>query len=173
LSLDSINFKRQDRLWKQNVGTKVELNKAKIKYDATQNRYNALKKKYSQTDQNLENNYKKALNLVANECTSLDDYIIRAEIDGKVYDIFKEVGEVINPQEKFAEIGDSHNYKIDIDIDEVEITKINLGDTVVISLEAYPGKVFMAKITKIYPKKNENTQTFKIESSFIKNPPKL
>jgi HlyD family secretion protein len=173
LSLDSINFKRQDRLWKQNVGTKVELNKAKIKYDATQNRYNALKKKYSQTDQNLENNYKKALNLVANERTSLDDYIIRAEIDGKVYDIFKEVGEVINPQEKFAEIGDSHNYKIDIDIDEVEITKINLGDTVVISLEAYPEKVFMAKITKIYPKKNENTQTFKIESSFIKNPPKL
>jgi multidrug efflux pump subunit AcrA (membrane-fusion protein) len=58
-------------------------------------------------------------------------------------------------------------------IDEVDITKIELNQVILITLDAYEKEVFEAKISKIYPTKNERTQTFKIEGVFTNRPKKL
>lgn len=173
LALDSINLNRQKHLWDQKIGAKIDLDRAEIKYETTLNQYRALQKKQAQTYLSLENNYRKALNMVDNERTSLNDFIVRSEITGTVYDVYKEPGELIGPQERFAEIGSTDSFLIDMNIDEIDITKINLGDTALITLEAYPDEVFKAQIARIYPKKEENTQTFFIEGFFLKAPPKL
>jgi multidrug efflux pump subunit AcrA (membrane-fusion protein) len=168
--LDSINFKRQERLWDQNIGAKIDLDQAKATYESSLNRYQSLKKNYQQNVQSLNNNYLKALNTVAAEELVLNDFTIRSAMDGKVYKVFKKVGELINTQEQFAEIGSADQFKLELDIDEVDITKIALGDTALISLEAYPNEAFKARLTKIYPKKEEITQVFKVECTFIELP---
>jgi len=173
LALDLLTFQRQERLWKQKIGTEMDFDKAKLKYQATANNQQSLKKKYKQTYQSLENNYKKAVNLVDNQRTSLDDYSIHSEIDGKIYQLFKEAGEIMSPQEKFAEIGSADNFKLEMEIDEVDIIKIKVADTAIITLEAYPKEFFQAKITKIQSKKNETTQTFTVEATFITPPKKI
>ncbi len=173
LALDSINFLRQERLWKQNIGSKVEYDNAKLAYEKAANKYSALKKRYAQTQINLANNYKKALNRLEQEESTLKDYTIESKIKGKVYQLFKEEGELIHPQEAFGEIGSTKSFKVEMDIDEVDITRIEIGDTCIIKLDAYPNQVFEAIIDKIYPKKDETTLTFKVESSFVENPPKL
>jgi multidrug efflux pump subunit AcrA (membrane-fusion protein) len=94
-------------------------------------------------------------------------------MDGKVYTLNKEVGELISPQEKIAEIGSSNRFIIEMDIDEVDIAKISLGDSVAITLEAYPGEVFLAKTSRIVPRKDELTQTFRVESVFLDEIEKL
>lgn len=173
LELDSVNFKRQENLWNQKIGTAIDYDRAKITYQASRNAYKLLKEKYDQTTINLRNSYQKAANRVNSERTSLKEYTVKSEIEGRVYNVFKEVGELLSQQEPFAEIGSIGQFKIKMDIDEVDITKINVGDKVVISLDAYPEEVFEALISKIHPKKDESTQTFKVESHFTQVPPKL
>lgn len=170
LLLDSTNFKRNERLRAQNASKQIDFERAKLSYESTLSRYSILKNKYAQTLNSLENSYQKARNLVKAERTQLGDFAIRAKMDGKVYSIQKEVGELISPQEKFAEIGSAERFVIEMDIDEVDITKISLGDTVSLFLEAYPNEVYLAKTSKISPKKDEITQTFRVESQFIQPP---
>lgn len=173
LTLDSTNLARQQRLWKQNIGKKIDLDRATRTYQATLSQLRVLEYSYSQTLSNLENNYKKAVNLLQTEREQVSDFTILAKMDGKVYQIHKEVGELLNPQEQFAEIGSADDFLVEMDIDEVDITSVSLGDTVVISLEAYPDEVFTAYIEKVSPMKDELTQTFRVESRFIHTPEKL
>ena len=49
-----------------------------------------------------------------------DDYIIKSEIDGVVYRINKEAGEVINTQEPVVIIG-TEEFIIELSIDELDI----------------------------------------------------
>lgn len=173
LVLDSTNFKRQERLWGQNIGKKIELERAKLAYEATKNQIGLLKQQYQQALTNLENNYKKAKSLTNRETSQLADHVTRSEIKGTVYAINKEVGEFIGTQESFGEIGTRERFLLEMDVDEVDVTKISLGDTVIVSMDAYPNDTFAAKTTKIYPKKNAQTQTFLVEAQFIVQPPKL
>lgn len=173
LTFDSLTFKRQENLWNQKVGTAIDYDRAKVTYQTSRNSYKTLLEKYEQTEVSLRNSLEKAANRVNSERTAIKEYIVKSKIDGQVYNIFKESGELLSQQEAFADIGSVNQFKINMDIDEIDITKINVGDNVVISLDAYPNDVFEAKITKIFPKKEASTQTFKVESHFVKVPPKL
>lgn len=173
LALDSTNLARQQRLWNQNIGKKIDLDRASRTYQATLSQLRVLEYNYSQSLRSLENNYRKAVSLVAAEREQVADFTIAAKMDGRVYRIHKEIGELISPQEQFAEIGSADHFLIEMDIDEVDITRISLGDTVVIALEAYPNEVFTAQVDKISPMKDELTQTFRVESQFIRTPAKL
>ncbi len=173
LALDSTNLARQQRLWNQNIGKKIDLDRASRTYQTTLSQLRVLEYNHSQSLMSLENNYRKAASLVATEREHFADFTVAAKMDGRVYRIHKEIGELISPQEQFAEIGSADDFLIEMDIDEVDITRISLGDTVVVALEAYPNEVFTAQINTISPMKDELTQTFRVESQFIHNPEKL
>lgn len=170
LAQDSINYVRQKRLMDKGVGAKADLEARQLKYDLTKKQSAILLKQYEQTAVELKNNYKQSENAVEKAMTNLSDFSIRSKIDGKVYSLMKEEGELITQQSPFASIGLRSSFIIDMRIDEVDIASVSLGQKVIISLDAYKGKTFDAKITKIYPVKDERTQTFKVEAKFI-NPP--
>ncbi|MFT5167591.1 MAG: HlyD family secretion protein [Saprospiraceae bacterium] len=173
LSLDSLNYFRQRNLWDQNIGSKFELENKKLKYELTKNNLEILKKKYQQTELELENNYKQSQTALKKAQSTLSDYFISAKINGTVYSLLKNEGESINQQEPFAQVGKSDSFIIEMLIDEVDIARIDLAQQVLITLDAYVGQVFEAVITKIYPLKDTRTQTFKIEGKFNQAPPKL
>lgn len=171
--LDSINLARQERLLSQNIGKRADYEQLMLKYTHSKNQLKSLKQELEQTKTTLENNYTKAINKINVEKNELADFQVHAKMDGKVYSINKEEGDFVSSQEEIAEIGSADKFKIEMDIDEVDITKIELGDSVLIILDAYPGEVFVASVRKIYGKKDEVTQTFRVESAFLQQPPKL
>jgi multidrug efflux pump subunit AcrA (membrane-fusion protein) len=173
LTLDSLNHRRQEKLWAQNIGSKLELERAKLAFEKSLSQYEILKKRYAQTNYDLENNLDKAQNQVRSAQAQLGDFEVYAKMYGRVYDVSKDEGDLITSQEPFAEIGDLDHFMVELYVDEVDISKISLGDTAVISLEAYANAVFKAKITSIAPKKNSTTQTFRLEANFIDEPPQL
>jgi HlyD family secretion protein len=173
LTLDSLKYYRQKKLWEQNIGKKMDLEQYELAYKVTQKKYEILKQKKAQTLNELESQYKKAISQEKSERTQLDDFILRSTISGMVYNINKKEGELISSQERFAEIGSADNFVVEMDIDEEDITKISIGDTVAITLNAYADEVFIALVSKVFPKKDEITQTFRVESIFINQPPKL
>jgi len=55
----------------------------------------------------------------------------------------------------------------------VDIVKVKKGLKVYITLDSYAEQVFEAKVDKIYPRKDEGSQTFMVEAIFVKPPPTL
>lgn len=173
VKLDSINFNRQERLKSQNIGATIDYDRAKLNFETSRNKLLILQKQLEQMRSKLDIAYKKAQTQLESERSKFGDLFIRSTIEGKVYNINKKSGESITTQEHVAEIGSHDQFKIEMDIDEIDITKVTTGDTVSISLDAYPDNVFLAITTKISPKKDETTQTFLIEGEFINYPPSL
>ncbi len=170
IELDSLNFERQKRLWENSIGSKSQLENLKLKFDLAKGQLDALKKRYKQTELDLKNAYERSKNLLAKEQTTGKDYAIYSKIDGKVYTIFKEEGELIGTQEPFAQLASQDSFTIEMDIDEVDIVRIKTGDRVLVNLDAYEEQIFEARITKIFPLKDDRTQTFKVECAFVKAP---
>lgn len=173
LSLDSINYYRQKNLWEQNIGSKATLESRQLQYQLTQKRLEGLNKKYKQTEVELANQYQQSKVQLQQARTNLDDFLVRSKMNGLVYQVFKESGELILPQEPLAQIGKENNFIIEMRIDEVDIAKVSEGQKILVTLDAYTNEVFEASITKIYPQKETRTQTFLIEGAFEKMPPKL
>ena len=170
---DSINFARQERLWDQNIGSKVEYDNRKMAYDLSRNRVASLERKYERTQNELQTRLRQAENSYQSATAITKDYIIRSKIEGRVYALYKNPGELVNTLEPVAAIGHGENFIIELIIDEVDVVKLELRQKMAITLDAYPNQVFNAELTKIYPKKEERNQTFKAEATFIDSPPKL
>ncbi|MCA0154111.1 efflux RND transporter periplasmic adaptor subunit [Winogradskyella vincentii] len=170
---DSINYFRQSNLWKQNIGSKAQYDTKKLNYELSKNSLKLLKDKFKRTENELKVLLKQAENNYETSLINTKDFTIKSKIDGKLYALYKEPGEIVNTQEPLASIGSRNNFIIEMLIDEVDIISITLGQKVLVTLDAYNNTVFDASITKIYPKKDVRNQTFLVEAIFTEVPERL
>ena len=170
---DSINYFRQSNLWKQNIGSKAQYDTKKLNYQLSKNSLQRLKDKLKRTENELKIKLQQAENNYKTSLINTEDFTITSKIDGKLYGLYKEPGEIITTQEPLASVGSTSNFVIEMLIDEVDIISIEKEQKVLVTLDAYNDEVFKASITKIYPKKDVRNQTFLVEAVFIDTPKKL
>lgn len=170
LKNDSINYYRQKNLWDQNIGSKVEYDNRKLAYELSQNNLTLLKQKYDRTKNELATQLKQAENNYKTSLTNTQDFTITSKIDGTVYAIYKNPGEIVNTVEPVASVGKSDTFIVELLVDEVDIVKVVLEQKVYITLDSYGTQVFEAKVHKIYPRKDPGSQTFMVEAVFITPP---
>jgi HlyD family secretion protein len=167
---DSLLWQRQQNLYSQNIGTLVELEQRALAYKNSSTSYAVA--------QLHINDLNKQLQFAANQSNvnakltkaQAGDYIIRSSLDGKVYKILKEVGEYVNTLAPVATLGDARSFYLELQVDEYDIVRIQLQQTIAISMDSYKGKMFEAIITKIEPLMNEDSRSFTLEAEF-KVPP--
>ena len=173
LALDSSIYFRQKALWEKNIGTKIELESKFLNYK------NA-KASYTSTIQNL-NDFKRQLELNAEQSKNNlsisseleDNYIIRSKVDGQILQINREKGEMVGPQIPLLSIGNTDEFKLEMQIDENDIFDLALGQKTYVKISSLPDTILMAKISSINPIMNERTKTFQVEARFEENPPKM
>lgn len=170
---DSLNFSRFKALYDKNASSKFEYDNAALTYEISKNNYKSLKKRIVRKENELKNQINQSKNNLNASNLKTDDYTLKSNINGKVFQVMKEKGEFISMQEPFAIIGDKENFKLKMLIDEVDISRIDLGQKVLVTLEAFKNELFEAKIDKIAPKMDERTQTFEVEALFTKGPKKM
>jgi multidrug efflux pump subunit AcrA (membrane-fusion protein) len=170
LKNDSINFYRQKNLWDQGIGSKIEYDTKKLNYELALNQLKLLRNKYINTKTELQNAVHQAQNNYKSAAIAFNDFTIDSKIDGKVYALYKEPGELITTMEPLASIGSATRFIIELLVDEVDIVSIELNQEVLINLDAYDNTIFKGKVSKIYPKKDERNQTFKVEAVFTEQP---
>ncbi len=173
LSNDSINFFRQKKLWDQNIGSKIEFDNRKLAFEISENRLGLLKSKYDRTKRELATQVEQAENNYKTSMISTKDFTVRSKIDGKVYALYKNSGELVSTMEPLAAVGSADVFVIELLVDEVDIVKLRLGQKALVTLDAYNNQVFEAVVSKIYPRKDERSQTFKVEASFKQVPEML
>ena len=169
---DSVNYYRQKKLWEQHIGSKLQYDTKKLNYELALNKLKLLENKYNRTQNELATAVKQAQNNYNTASITNNDFTVTSRMNGKVYALFKEPGEIVSSMEPLAVLGSAHRFVINLLVDEVDIVRINNTQQVLLVLEAYADTVFKAQISKIYPKKDERNQTFTVEALFI-NPPKI
>lgn len=170
---DSVNFTRFSDLEKKNACSKAELDNARLAFQVSKNSYLSMKTQIDRKQQELKNQLNQSKNNLDASASKTDDYFIKSNINGRVFQVNKEKGELVSLQEPIAILGDGSKFTIEMLIDEVDISKVELGQKVLVTLEAYGDKVFEARVTEIAPKMDEKTQTFKMKARFTKAPKKL
>lgn len=171
LKNDSINYFRQKNLWEQSIGSEVQYDTKKLRFELSQNNLKLLRSKYNRTEKELQTAVKQANNNYQTSLTVNKDFTVKSAINGKVYALYKEPSEIVNTIEALAAVGSASDFVLELLVDEVDIVKIAVGQKILITLDAYHGEVFTGKVSKIYPQKDERNQTFTIEALF-NNPPK-
>ncbi|MGI9550901.1 MAG: efflux RND transporter periplasmic adaptor subunit [Aurantibacter sp.] len=166
LKNDSINYFRQKNLWDQNIGSKVEFDNRKLAYELSRNNLHLLNSQYDRTKNELYTQVQQAANNYKTAQISTKDFTVTSKINGKVYALLKEPGEIVTTMEPLAAVGSDSVFVIEMLVDEVDIVKLSLDQRVIITLDAYNSQVFEAKVSKIYPRKDERSQTFKVEALF-------
>ncbi len=173
LANDSINYFRQKNLWEQQIGSQVEYDSKKLAFELSKNNLHLLYDKYDRTQNELQTQLKQAKNNYLTSMTSSNDFRVESRIDGKVYAVYKNPGEIVSPMEPLSLIGSTSVFIIEMLVDEVDIVKISTSQKVIVILDAYSDQTFTAIVHKIYPKKDERNQTFIVEALFESPPPVL
>ena len=84
-----------------------------------------------------------------NQYEELEDYTITSPIDGTVIEKKVKAGDTIDSNAELCTIYDLSYLKMTMNVDELDICKVKVGQDVSITADAVKGKVFTGKVTKI------------------------
>ncbi|AKQ44614.1 hypothetical protein TH63_01570 [Rufibacter radiotolerans] len=168
--LDSSLYQRQKRLWEQRIGTQLEFEQRRLAYTSSRSNYQAARANYNLLSRQLKNELQRADVNYDISRQLQNDFVVRASISGKVYDVLMEKGELVSPQTPLAIIGQAKSFLLELEVDENDIVQVRVGQPVEISMDSYKGRVFEGVVEKIYPIMNERSRTFQVDARFV-NPP--
>lgn len=167
---DSVNFLRQKSLWDQRIGSKVEFENRKLAYELSRNQLVLLKNSYQRSRRELATKLEQAKINYETATINTGEFMVASKINGTVYALNKNPGEIVSSLEPLASVGSTDTFLVEMQVDEVDIVKLKLGQRAIITLDAYGPEAFEATISKIYPRKDERSQTFKVEANFTTPP---
>ena len=172
LTNDSLLYLRQKKLWSKSIGTKVTLEKRQLDYENAKLNLATARTNYEEVKRQLELQSEQSKNNLEIAKLLENDYVIKSEVDGRVYKVNREEGDLINGSEAAAVIGGA-DFLIELNIDEFDRVKVNKGQRVFIRMDSYQSQVFEAEIISIDPMMNSRTRSFQAEAKFIKRPAQL
>ncbi len=167
---DSSLLVRKQQLWKQDIGTKVELEQATLNYENSLVSYQSAKTRYNDLQRQLALSARQATNNLQISSTLANEYIIKSEINGRVFTLSKEVGELVTQQSPVALLGDDSHFYLSLQVDEYDVVRIKTGQQVFVSMDSYKGEVFEAVVDQVIPAMNERSKSFTVIANFVSQP---
>jgi RND family efflux transporter MFP subunit len=136
--LAKTTYERQERLWKQKIGSEIQFLQAKSTYEAQQKAVNQLKEQLNKT-------------------------IVKAPFSGTIDDVITEQGSVVSPgQTQLFRIVSLKDMYIETDVPERFISDVVVGKDVIVEFPIL-GKTIDAKVRQAGNFINAANRTFKIE----------
>lgn len=173
MQTDSALFQRQKNLWDQQIGSKVELEQKELAYKNSKTNYEASVLKFKDFKRQLILASEQAKNNLLINTKQASDFIIKSDIDGILYELTKEKGELISPQSILGVVGSASQFILELQVDESDILKIQLHQKVLLTIESNKDMVYEGAVSKINPYLNDKTKTFTIEANFTKQPERI
>lgn len=171
--LDSSIYARQKNLWAQQVGTRIDLEQKEMAFQNSKTNYLSSIQRYRDLKRQISFSADQSKKSVEISSRLQQDFTLRSKINGVVFSISKNKGELVSPQMPIAVIGNPEAFVLEMQVDENDILQLSLGQRIIVRLDSYKNEVFEAAVTKIYPYMNERSKTFLVEAKFSKAPKKL
>lgn len=170
LENDSLLLSRQENLWKQGIGTANDLEQRRLNFQNSKSQYLSAQLRFSDFKRELEFNERNAAKNLAISKSLEGDLFLRSKINGRVYALLVEIGEMVNPQTPLAIIGSADEFILEMQVDEYDVAKVKKDQRILIKMDSYRGEVFEAVLTKINPIMDERTKSFTVEAEFVQKP---
>lgn len=165
-SNDSISYHRYKNLWTQDIGTKSNLDNVYANYLLSRNQKKIAEQKYYAALNDLQVSHSNARSQLTAARQDLNEFFIRSDRDGIVYQTFKEAGETVYANEVVAIMGERGNQVIRLAVDQQDIGKVQTGQQVLLQSDVTGSTIYEAKVSYIYPVMNEQDQTFRVDALF-------
>jgi HlyD family secretion protein len=173
LILDESVYKRNQKVMPYHVIAEVDYDRVEQSYKSSKSNYEIAKKQLEQLKIQLQNEQNKnSVNLKISQ-KNQSDFFIKSEFEGQLFDLPIKNGTFVTTQMPIAIIGKNNDFLLELDVDENDMVRVQLGQNIVVAMDSYKGVTFEAIVSKIFPIMDERSRTFKIEARFLKSPSKL
>lgn len=173
LKFDSVNLVRYENLLKSNATSRVEYDRAQVQYTNSRNEYLGILSRLTKSENELNLAIQNAYNQLAIAEEESGNYVLRSELDGMVFKIMKEQGELVRRGELVAVVGKPDNFYLKLTVDELDVQRVQAGQEVVIRIDAYPQQVFRGKVRKVFPMVDTRQQSLRVDAELSEKLPGL
>ncbi|QEH44023.1 HlyD family efflux transporter periplasmic adaptor subunit [Chitinophaga sp. XS-30] len=170
---DALLLERQKRLWSQRIGSQHELEQRELASRNSATAYRSAVLQYGDLQRQLSFNARQSRKNLEISNSQVNDYLVRSGMEGRVYDVLPEPGELVTPQSPVALVGRADSFLVELQVDEYDIARLQVGQTVMLTMDSYRGSLFEAKITRINPVMHESSRAFTVDAAFISRPATL
>ncbi|HEY7608887.1 MAG TPA: efflux RND transporter periplasmic adaptor subunit [Alphaproteobacteria bacterium] len=115
-----------------------------------------------QTFQRTVSDHGQAMAAVAAARQRLADLTLTAPLDGEVLRLDGNVGEVLRSGDVAVWIGQREPMRIEAEVDEEDIPKVQRGQKVLVKADAWPSKLFAAQVTSLTPKGDPVSKNYRV-----------
>ncbi len=173
MQTDSITLGRYEHLFTTNSVSKQDLDNARLNYQSSLSALQANIESYRVTENKVNQELNNSVSQLKNAEEGFKYYDLVAIGASKVYQIFKKQGDLVRKGDQVAQLGNPDSIVVNLDIDEGNISKVQLNQQVLVELNTEKNKTYEARISKIYPHFNETSQSYKVEARFLQEMPGL
>lgn len=167
---DSAVFTRTKGLFESSAATKAELDRTSWLYEQSRALLVASRNKYASTRTSLVNQLAAARRQMELAAVTRGNFTVRSLIGGRIFAVYKEPGEIVNSQQPVAVLGDAGRFVLRLVVDQTDITRIATGQEVLYTIDALPDSIFSARVTKIYPTLDMETQSYRVDAECVVTP---
>jgi HlyD family secretion protein len=165
-AFDSVNDVRYTNLLQARATSQVEFDRMHLAYQNSSNEYILQKSRYEKMRNQLYLELQSAKSQLQIAGDESGRYILRSVVDGMVFKTMKDKGELVRRNEALAVVGRHDKFYLQLIVDELDIQRIHEHQQVMVSIDAYPDKIFGASVLKIYPMVNQQQQSFRVDATF-------
>jgi len=102
---------------------------------------------------------------VAQQAAVVDKKTIRAMFDGRLGINAVNLGQYVNPGDKIVTLQSLDPIYADFSLPQQHLSRAKLGQTVTVTTDAFPGRIFNGKITAINPRVDPETRNVQVEAT--------
>ncbi len=160
---DSLQYMRYKNLFDQNAISKSNYEKYYLQYQSSLKDYQNLRQQLQQQRLSGDLQLQQARNQLNVAAAQTDIGKLKSFVNGVVYEVYKKDGDLITPNQPIALVGAGKMYARLL-VDEDDLDKVFAGQKILITMDAFPDKVFNARVSKIYPLLSKVEQSFRVDA---------
>ena len=100
---------------------------------------------------------------VAGEQARLSYAVLASPITGSVLERVTEPGNLVQPGSALLRLGDFQQIKVVVQVSELDLSQVRTGQSVRVTLDAFPNQEFLGRVSRIAPTTNSNARLIPVE----------
>lgn len=162
---DSLNSQRYKDLFSQKVVAQKDAEDAELNAQSSFSEFKKLQQQLLVKQNELAEKMLNTSKQLSQFSQVYEGKHLKSNIAGKIYSINQLEGSIAQPGETILLSGTSDKFKLEMLVDERDISKIKLDQKILFETEAFAGKQFKAIVSKIIPVLQKENRSFKVEAS--------
>ncbi|MGO4291749.1 efflux RND transporter periplasmic adaptor subunit [Chitinophaga sp. RAB17] len=166
---DAVNAARYTDLAKDKAVSEKDAEQKRLDAANSLRNYQSLQQRYLAQKNELTDKLLQSRQQFAASQQVREGKVLKSPVDGSVFKVYPKEGELVELNSPVLLVGLPGKFKLELLVDERDISKINIGQKVYFETDVYAGKQFTATINKIVPLLQKESRSFQVEAAVTDN----